>query len=190
MLHYPCYLIFLCVSGPPQPRVANKGAVQLDLPALPTVPQRPTVLEKLDPPHAVQVRACVCVCVCAAAVCCFCFCCCFCFAPCPASPWGLSCARVNGLTGAATNAINVHAFFNNTHADRRTQRARYNCFVRKETDVYASRAVQFHPHGGQSDFVWLSARTPHRGASYVWCARRNQEKYPPENITTLPLFLV
>ena len=47
---------------------------------------------------------------------------------------------------------------------------------------YASRAVQFHPHGGQSDFVWLSARTPHGGASYVWCltARRNQEKYPPE----------
>jgi len=33
-------------------------------------------------------------------------------------------------------------------------------------DSYASRAVQFHPHGGQSDFVWLSARTP-RGA-YVW----------------------
>ena len=33
---------------------------------------------------------------------------------------------------------------------------------------YASRAVQFHPHGGQSDFVWLSARTPHGGASYVW----------------------
>ena len=32
------------------------------------------------------------------------------------------------------------------------------------------RAVQFHPHGGQSDFVWLSARTegPHGGASYVW----------------------
>ena len=28
--------------------------------------------------------------------------------------------------------------------------------------------VQFHPHGGQSDFVWLSARTPHGGASYVW----------------------
>ena len=31
---------------------------------------------------------------------------------------------------------------------------------------YASRAVQFHPHGGQSDFVWLSARTPH--GAYVW----------------------
>jgi len=31
---------------------------------------------------------------------------------------------------------------------------------------YASRAVQLHPHGGQSDFVWLSARTPH--GAYVW----------------------
>ena len=33
---------------------------------------------------------------------------------------------------------------------------------------YASRAVQFHPHGGQSDFAWLSARTPHVGPQYVW----------------------
>ena len=32
--------------------------------------------------------------------------------------------------------------------------------------TYGSRAVQFHPHGGQSDFVWLSARTPH--GAYVW----------------------
>ena len=32
--------------------------------------------------------------------------------------------------------------------------------------LYASRAVQLHPHGGQSDFVWLSARTPH--GAYVW----------------------
>ena len=32
--------------------------------------------------------------------------------------------------------------------------------------MYASRAVQFHPHGGQFDFVWLSARTPH--GAYVW----------------------
>ena len=47
---------------------------------------------------------------------------------------------------------------------------------------YVSWAVQFHPHGGQSDFVWPSARTPHGIALYVWCltARRNQEKYPPE----------
>ena len=31
------------------------------------------------------------------------------------------------------------------------------------------RGPQFHPHGGQYDFVWLSARTctPHGGASYV-----------------------
>ena len=27
--------------------------------------------------------------------------------------------------------------------------------------VYASRAVQFHPHGGQFDFVWLPARAMH-----------------------------
>ena len=32
---------------------------------------------------------------------------------------------------------------------------------------YASRTVQFHPNGGQLDFVWLPARTPHGGASYV-----------------------
>ena len=31
---------------------------------------------------------------------------------------------------------------------------------------YAPQPVQFHPHGGQSDFVWLSARTPH--GAYVW----------------------
>ena len=45
---------------------------------------------------------------------------------------------------------------------------------------YTARAVQFHPSGGQFDFVWLSTRTPH--AAYVWCltARRNQEKDPPE----------
>ena len=49
-----------------------------------------------------------------------------------------------------------------------------------ESCRYVSRAVQFHPHGGQFDFVWPPARTPHGGASYVWCARRNQEKYPPE----------
>ena len=34
--------------------------------------------------------------------------------------------------------------------------------------AYASRAVQCHPHGGQSDFVWLPARTPHVGPQYVW----------------------
>ena len=32
--------------------------------------------------------------------------------------------------------------------------------------AYASRAVQFHPNGGQSDFVWLPARTRH--GAYVW----------------------
>ena len=48
---------------------------------------------------------------------------------------------------------------------------------------YAStQPFNFTPNGGQFDFVWLSARTPHVGPQYVWCltARRNQEKYPPE----------
>ena len=31
---------------------------------------------------------------------------------------------------------------------------------------YEPRAVQFHPHGGQSDLAWLPARTPH--GVYVW----------------------
>jgi len=44
----------------------------------------------------------------------------------------------------------------------------------------ASRAVQFHPHRGQFDFVWLSTRTEGPHGPYVWRARRNQEKYPPE----------
>jgi len=39
---------------------------------------------------------------------------------------------------------------------------------REPATWHASRAVQFHPHGGQSDFVWLSARTPHVGPQYVW----------------------
>ena len=34
--------------------------------------------------------------------------------------------------------------------------------------VFAPRAVQFHPHVGQSDFVWLSARTMHPHEAYVW----------------------
>ena len=36
--------------------------------------------------------------------------------------------------------------------------------------LYASRAVQFHPHGGQFDFVWRSARTmqPHVGPRHAW----------------------
>ena len=38
----------------------------------------------------------------------------------------------------------------------------------RELPLYASRAVQFHPHGGQSDFAWLPARTPHVGPQYVW----------------------
>ena len=43
--------------------------------------------------------------------------------------------------------------------------------VKGQRTWYAPRAVQFHPHGGQSDFVWLPARTPH--GAHVWRARRN-----------------
>ena len=54
---------------------------------------------------------------------------------------------------------------------------------------YAPRAVQFHPHGGRFDFVWLPARTPHVGPQYAWCltAERNQEKKNahPKNVTAL-----
>ena len=35
-------------------------------------------------------------------------------------------------------------------------------------ELYATRAVQLHRHGGQSDFAWPTARAPHGGASYVW----------------------
>ena len=34
--------------------------------------------------------------------------------------------------------------------------------------VYAPQAVQFHPGGGQFDFVWLSARTKHPCGACVW----------------------
>ena len=56
--------------------------------------------------------------------------------------------------------------------------------------MYPSRAVQFHPHGGQFDFVWLSARTPHGGASYVWrvVSQTKSREIPTRN--TLPLFVV
>ena len=33
---------------------------------------------------------------------------------------------------------------------------------------YAPRAAQPHPDGGQSDFVWLSARTMHPHGAHVW----------------------
>ena len=42
---------------------------------------------------------------------------------------------------------------------------------------YASQAVRFHPHGCQSDFVWLSARTPHGRT----CGAR-----PPDEIKKIP----
>ena len=56
---------------------------------------------------------------------------------------------------------------------------------RYEDDVFLAR-VMVHVASRsiappwEFDFVWLPARTPHGGASYVWWARRNQEKHPPE----------
>ena len=56
-----------------------------------------------------------------------------------------------------------------------------------EAPQYASRAVQFHPHGGQSDFVWLPARTPH--GVHRTCGEPDEiKKIPTRNI--LPLFFV
>ena len=45
---------------------------------------------------------------------------------------------------------------------------------------HASWAAQFHPNGGEFEFIWLSTRMPH--GAYVWCltAKQNHEKYPPE----------
>ena len=42
--------------------------------------------------------------------------------------------------------------------------------VLEQPPRYASRAVQFHHHGGQFDFVWLPARTMHPqvGPQHVW----------------------
>ena len=55
---------------------------------------------------------------------------------------------------------------------------------------YASRAVQFHPHGGQLDSVWLPARTidaPTCGLSVrVVSPTKSLEKNThPENYATL-----
>ena len=53
--------------------------------------------------------------------------------------------------------------------------------------LYASRAVQFHPDGGQFDSVWLSARTPHCACVRVVSPTELiARKIPTRNI--LPLF--
>ena len=66
-------------------------------------------------------------------------------------------------------------FYRSFYAGRHTTGQCYPHFkdaltIHTDTDgyAYAPRAVQSHPRGGQSDFVWLPARTPHGGASYVW----------------------
>ena len=58
------------------------------------------------------------------------------------------------------------------------QRPYFNELASALLNMYASPPVRLHPNGGQLDFVWLPARTPHR--AHVWWAKRNQEKYPPE----------
>ena len=52
--------------------------------------------------------------------------------------------------------------------------------------AYASRAVQFHPHGGQSEFVWLPARTPPCGCIVRVVSQTKSRKIPAQII--LPLF--
>ena len=56
--------------------------------------------------------------------------------------------------------------------------------------VYASRAIQSHPDGGQFDFVWLSARTMHAPWGYIVrvASQTKSRKIPTRN--TLPLFFV
>ena len=53
--------------------------------------------------------------------------------------------------------------------------------------MYASWAVQFHPHGGQFDFVWLPARTldaPPWGVRVVRPTKSKKNTHP-KNITAL-----
>ena len=46
------------------------------------------------------------------------------------------------------------------------------------------QAVRFHPHGGQSDFVWHTARTAY--GAYTWGEPDEVKKNThPENITAL-----
>ena len=67
-----------------------------------------------------------------------------------------------------------------------SQQVNYLKFPKFAGAGYAPRDVQFHPHGGQSDFVWLSARTPHGGASYVWGEPDEIKKNThPKNIPAL-----
>ena len=68
--------------------------------------------------------------------------------------------------------LRVELFQRPRHSDERTlARPVVSPAVKKVAQQHlcvapAARAVQFHPHGGQFDFVWLSARTPH--GAYVW----------------------
>ena len=65
-----------------------------------------------------------------------------------------------------------------THSTNRPSQASWNGdpwdskFVMRHRECglrYASCAVQFHPDGGQFDFVWPPARTMHPQGAYGWC---------------------
>jgi len=67
-------------------------------------------------------------------------------------------ARFNYPKGVAVDRSgNVFVADCNNHQIRRIDHATGHV----STVAGGVRGVQFHPHGGQSDFVWLSARTPH-----------------------------
>ena len=89
--------------------------------------------------------------------------------------WALSTCGVHGEIKKNTHPKNITALFRDQACTGRSRATPPTGSSRS-----APWAVQFHPHRGQADFVWLPVRTPQGGALYVWClaARRNQEKYP------------
>ena len=76
---------------------------------------------------------------------------------------------VSGLGGMRPNIILLGMFREREHATRAAEdqlvNFRQELTAQKRKMGTPQRAVQLHPHGGQSDFVWLSARTmrPHVG---------------------------
>ena len=81
--------------------------------------------------------------------------------------------HAEAITGPPENASAIFQHYGHCEAGAPSKAGcmEYNTYITKGDGAavtYVSRAVQFHPHGGQSDFVWLSAHTPHGGASYVW----------------------
>ena len=73
---------------------------------------------------------------------------------------------------------NVCRFFQWVRAQAAVLARQGRARQRRQRERTCPEPFKYHPHGGQLGFVWLSARTPH--GAYVWCARGNQEEYPPE----------